>query len=662
MISCRKDLDLISTSQWKPELALPFIQADFNLEDIIGSDTNLHNNPDSSFIYVYAQDSVILLNIDSIFTAPDNINGSHDFPIGEITFDEFEINRDFNLIDLLPYVDKSVSDTLTANNGFEAVFPAFTIENAFTVAMDPVLEYLYLDISEGSLELAVENRLPVMLQDILLEIRDVGQQNLIKEVSITELAAGELYTGEIILDGMTISNHFELHVQSLSSPGSDPETVPVSLEDGLTFSLSADEIRVVSGMGSIEEQLVIIDTCIITIETDGQQLFHIDAGELTIISSLGTGLETDVAVEISLPSALVKGEVPSRQITVQNGNTTTDNWNVQDISLDLTTGADPFNSFPVIYRVTLLPTTGYVSFDSSYRVRTGIELNNMEITFADGFLGRQEVSIGSGSMGFDLGFLEQLKGTIILDDPEFTLEYRNSFGIPLKVKANILGKNSETQEEQMLDADSLELSYPGEPGNSAEGTVTFNKENSSIVELLAVRPDQIGYDLGGLANWNDEDYNFIGSASEIIIDAKIEIPLVLRSNNLHFTDTVKIEMPESTLNFSDGEVVARVTNGFPFDMKIYLMVPDALTGEVLETLDFNTVSSAPVDGNGRVTGPNECESVAAISETFFQSLERAEEAILLVEAITFNNGNVPVALYSDYMLDVAIGFELAIKP
>jgi hypothetical protein len=51
-----------------------------------------------------------------------------------------------------------------------------------------------------------------------------------------------------------------------------------------------------------------------------------------------------------------------------------------------------------------------------------------------------------------------------------------------------------------------------------------------------------------------------------------------------------------------------------------------------------------------------------ISETFFSSMENAEFAILLIEAVTYDNGNVPVALCSDYELNVALGFELAVKP
>jgi hypothetical protein len=309
-----------------------------------------------------------------------------------------------------------------------------------------------------------------------------------------------------------------------------------------------------------------------------------------------------------------------------------------------------------------LPTGSYIVFDSSFKVNTSIGLQGIELDFADGNLGIQNINMGAGSLDLELNFLDQLQGEIILEDPELLLEYSNGFGIPLKMLADITGINSTNGLEQSLNADFVTVECPQEPGDRAKGAFVFNKENSSVVDLLAIRPDKINYELGGITNWNEQEYNFVTSSSNIVLNTRMEVPLVLRSDNLHFTDTVEIEMPESYLEMKEGIMLAKVTNGFPFDMKIQLTVPDALTGEVLETLEFTNVPSAPVGPDGKVTEPLFCEATGVISETFFSSMENAEFAILLIEAVTYDNGNVPVALCSDYELNVVLGFELAVKP
>ncbi len=664
LFSCRKDFEKISTSEWKPEIALPFIQADFILTDIIGTDTNLHNNPDSSYIYIYNRDSAIVLNIDSIYTPPESISGERSFSIGEITFNEFQVSRDFLLSDLIPYIDQSSGDSLLANNGYEAVFPEMHLEMPFSVNMDPVSEFLSLEISEGTLELAVENNLPVALEDISMEIWDSENNSMLSDLEVPFLEAEGNHTESIPVVNREISNLFEIRVLSLGSPGSEPESVMIDLEDGLGFELTAGEIKVIAGEGALPEQVVVSDTCIINLAPDGgEQLFNIEASEGVILSTLSTDLLLDVEVEISLPSALMEGEMPTRMVIIEKGATAHDNWGVSDISLDLTTVDDePFNRIPVIYNITLLPSEGTIVFDSSLKINTGIELRELDLDFADGNLGMQNLGLGTGTLDFNVSFLDQLQGEIILDNPELSLEYKNSFGIPMKILPLITGINTDQNTEQTLNVDFVTMEYPSVPGETAAGTLLFDKNNSALVDLLAIRPDRIDYKLTGITNWNGEDYNFLSSSSGIYIDARLEVPMVLSSDNLYFADTILIEMPENHPDMREGYLLAKVSNGFPFDMKIKLRVPERETGEILETIEFSTANSAPVDENGVVTVPNVSEALAPVSETFFSNMDKADEAIMLIEAMTFENGTVPVALHSDYGMTIAIGFQLAVKP
>ena len=664
LFSCRKELDKISTSEWKPGVALPFIQAGFELEDIIGSDTNLLTNPDSSYLYVYKRDSAILMPIDSIYTPPESVSGEHNFPIGEITFDEFLVSSDYLLSDLTPYIDENSADSLLASNGSMAVFPAMYLEQPFSLNMDPIQDFVSLNVSEGTLELRVENNLPVSLENIEMEVLDFENGSLLSDFEIDYIGAEESHTEIIHLSNREISNIFEINVLGLGSPGSAPDSVMINLDDGLFFELSAVDVKVVAGEGKLQEQVVVSDTSIIILDPDGgEQLYHIDAGEGAVFSSLSTDLMVDIEVRISLPSALIDGEIPLRDVFIGKGTTAEDNWEVTNILLDLTTVEEtPYNRIPVVYEVTLLPSETTIVFDSSYKINTGIELKDLDLDFADGNLGMQNLELGNGTLDFNFSFLDQLQGEIILDDPKLFLEYTNTFGIPIKLLPLITGVNTETGDEQTLNVEFVTIEAPDQQGEEVSGAFLFDKENSALVELLAIRPDRLEYELSGITNWNGQDYNFLSSSSGITIDARLEVPLVLSSESLFFADTLVIEMPENYPDMREGYLLAKVNNGFPFDMKIRLNLPERETGEILETIEFSIVDSAPVDDEGIVTEPSFSESMAPVSETFFRNMERADKAILLVEAVTFNNGTVPVVLQTDYNMTIAIGFDLAMKP
>jgi hypothetical protein len=140
------------------------------------------------------------------------------------------------------------------------------------------------------------------------------------------------------------------------------------------------------------------------------------------------------------------------------------------------------------------------------------------------------------------------------------------------------------------------------------------------------------------------------------------IPLILRSSFLAFTDTVKISPDQVANQLKEGLLIANVVNGFPLDMELELRVPDSVTNEILETVQFSAISSAIVGSSGRVTEPTTSQATGTFDENFMQSLERANKAYIYTKSNTFNNGEIPVGLYSDYLLEVAIGFKVVVNP
>ena len=664
LLSCRKDLNSISTSQWQPELAAPFINTNITLRNIIGSDTNLQTTPDSLLVYYYAEDSVFKLTADSVLQPPDEINYQHYYSLGEISVSDELFNDTLTMDEMLNSINDQIADSLRAYDGTMHIFPPFELEQAISDTFRASQEYAYLTFSDGTLDVSVTNTLPVRIEEVEMKIIDIDFDQELKAFNIPVIEPGQTFLDTIRLAGKTIGNEFLIELTYYKTPGSFPQEVFIDLQQGLVFNLLIDDAKVIAGRGKITKQIVVNDTSIIEYKAEeGEKLFHILFGGGTIHYKFVSGLPVDADVEIQFPTALKDGEIPDGEFFLEKGGTVEDETSLEGLSIDFTEDpSQPYNRFPVTFKITLLPTDDFVTIDSSDNVDAIIDFTQIDLAYADGYLGRKEVNISRDTVETGLSWLDQLKGEIILTEPVIEIKYTNGIGVPLKILPEIYGFNSNTGESQGLDSDTIIVSYPTQPGDITQGNFEYNNSNSSLVELIALRPDMIIYDGHGLTNWNESEFNFVFDTSMFVGNAEVKIPLIMKSNFFAFSDTVKIKVDESDNSLKEGLMIANVLNGFPFEMHMQLKIPDSVTGEILETIDFGMVESAIVDAEGKVTEPVPGQLTGAFDENFMTNLSYASYALIYVESATFDNGKVPVALHSDYVLKTAIGFQLKVQP
>jgi len=664
LLSCRKDFNSISTSQWQPELAVPFINTNITLRNIIGSDTNLQTNPDSLLVYYYAEDSVFKLTADSVLQSPDEINFQYDYSLGEISVSDELFTDSLSLDRMLDFIDEQIADSLRAYDGMMHIFPPFELEQAISDTFQPSQEYAYLTFSDGIIDVSVSNTLPVALEDVKMKLIDIDFNQELRTFEISKINPGETYLDSIQLAGKTIGNEFLIELTYYKTPGSFPQEVLIDLQQGLVFNVLIGNAKVIAGRGKITEQIVVNDTNIIEYKPEeGEKLFHILFAGGTIHYTFISGFPVDADIEIQFPTALLDGEVPGDEFLLKKNSTVEDEASSDGLSIDFTEDtSQPYNRFPVAFKITLLPTDDFVTIDSSDNVNAFIDFTQIDIAYADGYMGRKEVNISRDTVETGLEWLDQFKGEIIFTEPIIEVKYINGIGVPLKILPEIYGFNSNTGESQSLDSDTIIVSYPTQPGDVTQGNFEFNNSNSSLVDLIALRPDMIIYDGYGLTNWGEPELNFIFNTSIFVGNAEIKIPLIIKSNFFVFSDTAKIKVDEADNSLKEGLMIANVLNGFPFEMHLQLKIPDSVTGEILETVDFGMIESAIVDAEGKVTEPVSGQLTGAFDKDFLDSLTRASYALVYVESETFDNGTVPVALQSDYVLKTAIGFQLKVQP
>jgi hypothetical protein len=258
--------------------------------------------------------------------------------------------------------------------------------------------------------------------------------------------------------------------------------------------------------------------------------------------------------------------------------------------------------------------------------------------------------------------MEGIDGEIIFDNPVLTVNYENGFGIPMVLHTDFVGIDQSNGNTINLGVDSIVFNYAKVPGEVVNDFVRFDKTNSGIVEFINFRPDETVFSGDVLTNWNNDTMNFFTEFSSLIVNSEIRIPLVFSTTSLVFTDTVPFLPGQANLPVENGSMLLNVLNGLPFDFALQLQVPDSVTGEIIDHISFDMIQSAIVDEDGKVVSATSSEVRALFNTDFVENLSRANQLLLNAEIVSAGEGSIPVGLYSDSKIKLAISFEAKVQP
>lgn len=661
--SCKKDFSKISSSRWKPDIAAPFVRTEMTLRNLMNIDSLVNVSDDSLMVFYYQRDSVVNIKADSLMSIPDSAISLYESSLGDLMMSDFSLGDEVILNDLLPYIDPAVADTLQVHNGEMAIFPPFQLQAPVTVDLSPISNYETLTFSEGYFDLKITNRLPVSLNNVQFDILDVVNNKVIESVTIANINSDEVVHDTIFLKGKTLSNTFAFIVNSMETGGSYPDSVLINLGQGLDLQMAAQDLRIVSGMAKIENQVIYSTHKWIYLDFDDARLREVLFSGGVINYKMQSFLNFDVNVLLQLSSADVGGEVPENSFSLPANNFYSGSWNLSDMQIDLASDpAQPYNRIPVYLELTVEPTPTMVEFDSSDKVLSTFSLEDIKVAYASGNMGRKTFVLDEDTSNIDLGFFENIDGEIIFDKPELSIYYQNGLGVPLVAHTNFYGVNQSTGNSVDLGVDSIVFNYPTETGEVISDSVKYDKTSSNIVDFLNVRPDKLIFSGDFLTNWNNDTSNFITNSSSLILSSEIKIPMVFNTSSLVFKNTVNFLSGNVKLPVGSGSLFLNVNNGLPFDLSIQLQVPDSISGEIIDHADFGVIKSALIDADGKVISPTESSVSVHFTESFINNMKQANQLFLSAQTVSADGGDVPVGLYSDYKISFAISFEAKIEP
>ncbi len=509
---------------------------------------------------------------------------------------------------------------------------------------------------------------------------------LIMPSCIKETYDTDKLSGEVALNPRIVLRALkgELNLEDVVEPNDtvvfdESKLLKLVFSEDSIFEYGLDDFYTQFTVTDFEHTMPIADE----LEPDGKDTLVIEPGDDIKIKKMkiSSGLlnytltswcSFDISIELEIPG--VEDETTHLILSenIPAGSTVNGSLDLSGSLASFDTDPEvPYNRLPVEWVITVpSPPGAYVASDS---VRLLIELDEPEFDYATGYFGYHTEASERDTL--DLGMEElfsKLGGSIYLASPSITVNYSNSFGLPMRINSEVKGMNDD--EEVSLDRDPVDLDFPTSIDNrDVSSSFIIDKNNSNLPELLSMLPYEIEFLGSASINPDGEptEDNIIFSDSRFIANMEVVIPMDLRLNNLQLSDTtenfLRSDNPEEDNPlemFEEMKFVLYVENGFPLDASVMIELYDSTSMTVLETIDTGQlIQAAPVDASGKVTGPNITNVEVEVTSDFINETQEADQMILTFTLNTTDNGTRDVKIYSDYniVFAAAIRFKAGIN-
>lgn len=650
---------------WEPGFGIPIATFNISLADALEGDSSLTiDSLDRSVKVVFRNDTLAEQSVGDILEIPSQAPTSTTLKLGTVSIDDFGSSQTVQLSALVNNLNPTTGNAINTaiSLGIPTPFPPIPEQAGGTYNLPTVTDFSQVTFSEGGLVFTLNNGFPTTLDSVVMELRNSGSPTPLGIARFGNVAAFTQQTRRIDLSGRTLSNNMVFGITKISSAGTAPNNVSIQGTQSLTVSIDGDSLQVVNGIVILPSQDFSADTTRVDFATtENEELYQIDLNSGNIDFSFNSSISEPIRVQISLPSISVGGTPINRIINIAPNSTTNENINLAGGIIDLTT--DPqqaYNIIPVIVQASLVSSGTLQPIDSANSLTVTYGFGNIGFDVVRGYFGQKNIQIDESTLDLNLSFLKDLGGTVFLANPNIDLNVTNSIGAPIRLTLNMVGKTIAGQSVS-LNAPAQILPFPTVPGQTASGSLSYNRNNSQLPQLLSLPPDTLT--TGGLIVLNpngNQGANFIASSASIKIGMEADLPFELSASNIGFGDTSDFDAAETLNGVLEAKLRFRNVNRFPFDMIMDITFLDSLDSPV-HTISAPLVLSGVVDANGRVVAPTNSVSELALTRAAMPSILRAKKMAIKLRMSTSNNGTQVVKIYTDYDIKMTVGVEATVR-
>ena len=663
--SCNKDI--IETNNWSPELLVPLTNVKLTLADLIPEKGSVVYDDDNFIRLAYRDDNVFSFSTDSLidFSNQEGISEHYDF--NELDINNFSEDIDYTFENVLSS-DPTIQFFAEAA-GIQIPFPdeqqvGGGVFNILSSELDGLgqsefnlNQFSEISFISGNLSIGIQNNLPINIENIEVDLQtgidDIGllQFNNI-EVGQTNYVSKDLSGYSI--DNNIIANFIQLTLQEV-----DPMSQFILTPDtGIKIFFLIDNIIVSSVTMSFDNQSLTNYETMIDLELDnGEQIHNLELKTGKILYDISSSLNSNITFNLSLPSAsLGEDSFQSQQTIFAGSEPSSGEIDISGLVIDLTTDFNqPYNKIPLIFSVFLNSGSDLITLTNEDFADINFSFSDLTIEFADGNFGDYEIDLGGDIVDIDLQIFDDFDSGLILDDPQFIIRVFNSVGVGASINAG-LNAFSPNLENAIFNFNEV-IDSPNSFGDTIEQIWNYNKNNSSIDEIIALPPQQIEY--FGSANLNgnnSQSINFIGSDSKMTLGVEVDFPMSLNIANISLKDTIVIDELENVEKIESLSLIMNIDNGFPLDTKLDLFLRDSISNLNLDTLEIANFSSGIIDQDGYLIDSFFSENQLDLNQEEIINFSKSNELVLDVTLNTDQNQSI--RLYSDYEFLVNIGMRI----
>ena len=669
VISCKKNdvnFDKYNNTKIKPEVLTPLANARIVAGDLLKQDSIIKYDPDGLIRLTFTQDSVFVMDAQEILKDVSLGKSSSRFSIGSLTVAGVEENSSVSLNDLLAGATQQERDFLNFIDGKRDTFPAISASKPDITALAVNNEYEYLKISEGYLVFTVRNGFPTFLSDLEIGIYDsVSQPNpvLLGTVTFSNLAPDAFAKDSINIGNRILSNALGYAVP-VSEIAKSTDSVLINLNDKIDINVTYSNLTCIGGKAKLPAQQIPTEQLSIDLSDPNvdAQLRNIEFASAVLPIKTTSTINTTVVVDLDLPDASVSGS-PIGTLNI-NAPTGVTNSQLDLSNANIFLGNDPnkdHNMLRLSVSTQILASAGMVEFDSSDYIEIEFDASPAKFEYLDGYLGQDTFDISINDL--DVSQLAELGRGIRMENPKMRIYVNNSFGIPILVELDITSKD-EKGNELPMNVQNMNFPYPSiaERGTVKNETFEINKNNSDIVACLGM--PAVLFDIKGRAIMNPDGFtgytNHITQSSAIDLGFDADIPMTFTAQNFAYVDTLdQGSALQGLADFDLLELKIKTINGFPLGGTLDLIFTDSAYKVIDSLTEVTLLQSAVVDTDGKITSTSENMSTFLMPGTMLDKLDarKCEYIFIRTNFSSYDNGNVPVSIYTSCALDVSLAFR-----
>jgi len=672
------ELDKVEINNWTPEFVSPLINTTLTIADLIPEKGSTQYDEDGFIRLAVRDDSVYTLSSASFINLPNQLAFEEEFVFSDLSIDDFVQDTIFTLEEIVVgAMEDPLVATLIDAFGITVPFPETqsipgTVFNLINEELIGTINFSLDDFSSASFEtgtliIEITNNLPLDIENMEVDI-NTGQGN-VGTGQLTVLSSEESQFFLIDLAQISIDNQISVSFLDLTLENVGTQTLTITPNSGFEISFSITDISVYDITMVFEEQELYSESSFFDFNLDNEEQIHsiiLSAGQISY--SITSSLVTPISIIFSIPSGMINNEpfmvVEDIQLT---GNSVVGDIDVTGLYVDLTTDlTQPFNKIPLDITV-LVDSDVPITLTNTDFANISFSFSNLELEYLDGYFSNYVIDLGGDTVDVDLGLFEDFDSGLILENPTFTINLKNSLGVSAEVVGELTAYSQDGSSQAGFDFNEV-ISAPTNIGDEME--ISWTYDHTIIGDIIALPPKTIEYSSVATII-NESSLNFVTNESSLLIGVDIDFPLSLNAANISLKDTILF----SELNYDITQIEHfllhfNLINGFPLGTKFDLVLHDSISTMNLDTISFvgvnsqdNIISPAIVDEQGYVIEPVLTSGLITLSKSEINSFLNTNKIIVDISLSTSNNvaENQYVKLYSDYECVLKMGVEIELN-